>query len=135
MDGAVAVAGVSVFIAIAFQFHRPLFSVTLPSNYKPGYRYAARQRGKSGQHRAMHRLSAGSAVSRTCGSCGTDSATENNCPARIPRRVKVKKWGKSPRRCRVTCNGGKPCMLKCHVYQSMKWLASFTQVKVGWVGS
>ena len=31
--------------------------------------------------------------------------------------VRLKTWGKSPRRRQVTAGEGKPCMLKCHVYR------------------
>ena len=33
------------------------------------------------------------------------------------REVRLKTWGKSPRRRQVTAGAGKPCMLKCHVYR------------------
>ena len=49
---------------------------------------------------------------------GTESAAENNRPDYIGIRVKM--WGKSPHLYTATYKGGKPCMLKCHVYQRLR---------------
>ncbi len=46
--------------------------------------------------------------------------------------VMVKTWGKSLRRLRVTAGGGKPCMLKCHVYQRLR--AARPNLRMRWVG-
>jgi hypothetical protein len=65
----------------------------------------------------------------------TESATENNCPALFAATivmrnirgldsrkggVRMKMWGKSPRRRQVIAGAGKPCMLKCHVYRRLR---------------
>ena len=55
-----------------------LIFVTL-LRYKPGYRFCINRKGKSGQHRATHRLIAGSEI-KTQG----DSATENNLQIPFP---------------------------------------------------
>ena len=41
--------------------------------------------------------------------------------------VRVKMWGKSPRRGVVTCREGKPCVLKCHVYGRLRAARPMTE--------
>jgi hypothetical protein len=63
------------------------------------------QRGKSGQHRATHRLSAGCAA----------QAVQQKVPQKITTLLqgseKVKMCGKSAQRTVATLFGGKPCVL------------------------